>query len=282
MDMLEIHAPSFLGAATEIARLRQLLAGVDQSSEKNDLLASGTVENVKPKVEIFYQEANKVGARLACVSAERLYDRLMTVPCIVTLTDLANSLKDIESRFADHLEFIKVFVIPEERAILFQGADQLLDAQSASLFPSIWFDCEEAAKCLCLGRPTASVFHTMRMLEIAIASFARRLGIPDPVKATDRSWGIMLKAIREAIDDKFPAKGRLPDTEGAKLEALNVTLDAVKNPWRNSTMHVESIYTVEEAQHILTCAAQVVKKMASIFDEQGNDAPALTVASQGA
>lgn len=271
--MFEIHAPSFLGAATEIARMRQILKGVEASTERDQILVDNTISVVKPTVEVLYQEANKVGAKLACVSAERLYGRLLEEPCAVTLGALADALKDIESRFADHLGFIKVFVIPEERAILFQGADQLLSPQSATSFPSVWFDCEEAAKCLCLGRPTACVFHTMRMLEIAIASFAKRLKIPDPVKATDRNWGNMLNTINEAINKQFPKSKRLPGTEGAKLEAIYVTLDAIKNPWRNATMHVESVYTVEEAGHILTCTAHVMDKMSAIFDENGVDSP---------
>ena len=271
--MLELHAPSFLGAATEIARMRQILKGVEQSTERDQALVPHTIATVKPPVETLYQEADKVGAKLACVSAERLYGRLLEDPCVLTLGELADSLRDIESRFADHLAFIKIFVIPEERAILFQGADQLLQAETAALFPSVWFDCEEAAKCLCLGRPTACVFHSMRMLEIAIASFAKRLEIPDPAKATDRSWGVMLNAIREAMDAKFPKQKRLPGSDGTKLEALFATLDAIKNPWRNATMHVESVYTEEEARHILVCTAHVMQKMAAIFDENGQDAP---------
>lgn len=272
-DMLELHAPSFLGAATEIARLRQIMVGIEGNAARGDILEPASVAAVKPRVEILYQEASKVGAKLACISAERLYNGIIEEPCTVTLGMLADALRDIESRFADQLSSVKLFVIPEERAILFEGADRLLNAQAASLFPSIWFDCEEAAKCLCLGRPTASVFHAMRMLEIAISSFAARLQISDPAKTTDRSWGNMLTSIKTAIDAQHPKQLRHPGTEGSKLEAVYVTLDAIKNPWRNATMHVESVYTEEEARHILVCTSHLMDKMAAIFDENGKDAP---------
>lgn len=274
-DMLELNAPSFLGAATQIARLRQIMVGIEESSERNELLLPAAINTVKQPLESLYGEADKIGAKLACLAANRLYIRIIDEPCRVSLGELSTALNDIESRFADHLSFVKLFVIPEERAVLFQGAEELLPQQVAALFPSVWFDFEEAAKCLCLGRSTASVFHAMRILEIAISSFALRLEIPDPVKATDRSWGNMLTAIRTGMDTKFPKKSRLPDTEGVKLEAILVSLDVIKNPWRNGTMHVESVYTDEEARHILSCTSHLMVKMADVFDEGGKDAPHL-------
>lgn len=82
----------------------------------------------------------------------------------------------------------------------------------------------------------------------------------------------MLKAIKDAIDAQFPANKRLPKTEGAKLESVYVSIDAIKNPWRNATMHVESVYTEEEARHILTCTMHLMANMSAIFDEAGSDA----------
>lgn len=218
-EMFEIHAPSFLRAATEIARMRQVLNGVENSSEKDAVLEPSTVDNLKPKVVTLYHEVDQIGAKLACVSADRFYGYLCEVPCVVTFSEVAQALRDIESRFADHLGFVKLFVIPEERAVLFQGADKLLSHQAAALFPSIWFDCEEAAKCLCLGRPSACVFHTMRMLEIAIGSFAKRLEIDDPVKASDRNWGNMLGKINEALNRKHPKSTRLQESLAQRHDA---------------------------------------------------------------
>lgn len=270
-DMLELNALSFMAATTQLSNMRSLVQG-GTAVPPTDLLASGTISAVKPMLEAFGAEATTVGAKLAWVAADRLYRSLDQKPCPVTWAALGNSLSEIESRFSDHLQFVKLFVIPEERAILFSGADQLLNTTTANLYPSVWFDCEEAAKCLCLGRPTASVFHSMRMIEVAIAAISRRLGIPDPAKA-DRSWGNMLRAINEKIIELHPPKNRVVGSEGSKLEGVYVSLDAVKNPWRNATMHVEAVYTEEEARHILVCASHLFDRMAAIFDEAGADAP---------
>ena len=269
LEMLELHALSFMRATIRLSEMRSIV----QTSPvpPTDVVIPTTISMVQPLLEEFAVEATKVGAKLAWVSADRLFTSLGQNPCSVTWAALGSGLSDIESRFADHLRFVKLFVIPEERIQLFGGADQLLNTETAALYPSVWFDCEEAAKCLCLGRPTASVFHAMRMFEIAIAAISARLGIPDPSKA-DRSWGNMLRAIKVRLDELHPPKSRNSGSEGAKLEEVYVSLDAVKNPWRNATMHVDEVYTEQEASHILSCASHLFDKMAAIFDESGVDA----------
>ena len=269
--MLEIHGGNFVGAAVEIGKLRHLLGGIEDTAEKDEVLLPASVQTILQPLAMFRNAAENIGARLACISADRLALALQADPCTVTLGACSRSLTDIESRFADQLGLVNLFVIPEDRAILFGGADTLLKRDTATLYRSVWFDCEEAAKCLCLGRSTACVFHVMRMLEIAISALSKRLDIPDPVKA-DRSWGNMLNAIKAKINELHPIKKRVIGDEGSKLDEVYVSLDAMKNPWRNATMHVESIYTEEEARHILTNSSLLLDKMASIFDENGQDA----------
>lgn len=52
----------------------------------------------------------------------------------------------------------------------------------------------------------------------------------------------MLKTIKEKIDAKWPPKAKLHGTQSERMEALSNKLDAVRNPWRKTTMHVETNY----------------------------------------
>lgn len=61
----------------------------------------------------------------------------------------------------------------------------------------------------------------------------------------------------------------MPGSEGAEFEALYANLDAVRNPWRNATMHVETIYAPHEALHILRCSAFFMSKLNTLCDENG-------------
>jgi hypothetical protein len=57
--------------------------------------------------------------------------------------------------------------------------------------------------------------------------------------------------------------------DGELFDGLYVSLDAVKNPWRNSTMHIDNKYTDDEAEHVFAAAKGFMKKLASRMDENG-------------
>jgi hypothetical protein len=58
--------------------------------------------------------------------------------------------------------------------------------------------------------------------------------------------------------------------DGALFEELHASLDAVKNPWRNATMHVERKYTDDEAEHVFAAVRGFMMKLASRCDENGD------------
>lgn len=267
-EMLELPALNFLTVITEIKRLATVLAqdlpGAGEAVSPNVRTnMAGTISNMR-------EHLAAIGAQSAWVAADRFHGRLEDPNYPLTYFDLRTNINDIESRFADHLSFIRLFVVRGEQLPLLGTPAELLGEPTASRFTSLWFDCEEAAKCLCVLRPTAAVFHAMRMLEIGIKAFAARLKIPDPISPSQRNWANMLREIKKKIDADHPASKRVANSEGAFLESLYTTLDAVRNPWRNEVMHVEGVYTDAEARFILLCAIAFIQKMASSFDEKGD------------
>jgi len=265
--MLELNARNFLSAVTELRHIQLLLGNIEN---KDIALVDADLPILVAHTDRMIDAINAIGARSAFRSADRLKTALEDPNSKPAYSVIAAILADVESRFADHLDDILLFVIADQRARLFADAATLMgDEAIVYLFPSATFELEEAAKCLALGRPTASAFHCMRMLEIGIAALSKHLDIADPVKATDRSWGFVLGKIKEAVDKQFPRNGRFPGSHGAELEGLFATLDAVKNPWRNATMHVKTVYTDADAQHILHCCTVFMGKLMARCDEFG-------------
>jgi hypothetical protein len=131
------------------------------------------------------------------------------------------------------------------------------------------FEIDEAAKCLALGRATAAVFHLMRILEVGIRSICRCLQIPDPTKPAERNWAIILRDIDAGIKARWPKGADRMTGDGALFASLYASLEAVRNPWRNATMHVENKYTYDEAEHIFVAVKGFMRKLASRMDEQG-------------
>jgi hypothetical protein len=74
----------------------------------------------------------------------------------------------------------------------------------------------------------------------------------------------------EGIERKWPTTADRAVGDGALFESLHASLDAVKNPWRNATMHVENKYTDDEAEHIFVAVRGFMTKLASRCDENGD------------
>lgn len=184
--------------------------------------------------------------------------------------DLANkragSVCEILYRETEGRKFLQV-----ERDDLYSGGAALFGADVASKFASgVAFEIDEAAKCLALGRSTAAVFHLMRVMEIGVRAPCACLGMPEPT-GNGKNWGNMLSALKTEMERRKrqspPQWSQLSDP--AFFAEIHVSLDAVKNVWRNATMHIENKYTQEEAEHIFAAVRGFMKKLASRCDEAG-------------
>lgn len=269
LDMLEINGQSFMNAVIEMRRVKVLIEGNGEAPGwKNDPIPADTRPIALGHIDEMVVAVQQLHARAAYISADRLRDNLENNETF-TWNQLRDAMADIELRLSDELSLVKLFVLnPAQSVYLLPGPD-LMGQQVADRFPSLLFEMEEAAKCLALARPTASAFHSMRALEIAIRAMAKFLGIADPTRPAERNWGFVLKTIKAAIDAKYPSNTRMPNSEGSALEALFQSLDAIKNPWRNATMHAENVYQPHEADHILQCVNVFLLNLSALCDEDG-------------
>jgi hypothetical protein len=205
-------------------------------------------------------------AALAVVDAEAVINHPMA-----TWGGVKARFDEINNTLKRELSLQTVLVLEPKEQEYLSSKEPHFGKEVASKFQSLAaFEIDEAAKCLAFGRSTACVFHLMRVMEIGIKAVAQCLRIPDPIKPSERNWGKMLEAIKkQGIEQKWPTAVLRSTGDGALFEAIYASLDAVKNPWRNSTMHVENKYTNEEAEHIFAAVRGFMKKIASRMDEQG-------------
>jgi hypothetical protein len=169
----------------------------------------------------------------------------------------------------DELSKTVVISLSYHEQRLYHQTDPLLGKEVAEKFESLTYEIDEISKCLALGRSTAAAFHMLRCLEAAMRAISRCLGIPDPIKGTDRSWGNALKAIADEIENRWPRKMRVSG-DGVLFERYHATLAAMANPYRNATMHLEDKYTEEEARSLLEIVRGYIKGVATRMDEDGN------------
>jgi hypothetical protein len=204
---------------------------------------------------------------MSALAAGRLLESSQSTDTL-SWEDRAAALRELENRITDEMESILFLYVPRERVPYYDTID-LFGANIRTTFPSITYDVEEAGKCFALGRYTACVFHLMRIMETGIRATARCLGIPDPIKPADRNWGRVLEKVKEGIAAKWPTQANRRGGDGALFETIFASLDAVKNPWRNATMHPENKYTQEEAEDIFRAVRSFMKSLSSRMDENG-------------
>jgi hypothetical protein len=89
-------------------------------------------------------------------------------------------------------------------------------------------------------------------LEIGIRAVAKSLGIPDPIKPSNRNWHQILKSIKDENDARVARKAKSWKDQRDKefFVSAYVSLDAVRVAWRNPTMHIENKYTPDEAGNV--------------------------------
>ena len=118
-------------------------------------------------------------------------------------------------------------------------------------FPSADFDIWEATKCLALDRHTACVFHLMRVMELGLHALGKSLNDPTLDPKTNPSWFKILDRCSKEL--KKPLAQRSPEWQADEpfYSGVAARLMAVKDAWRNETMHVKAEYNEEEARDIL-------------------------------
>jgi hypothetical protein len=106
-------------------------------------------------------------------------------------------------------------------------------------------------------------------LEAGLRAVARCLGIPDPTRGPDRTWGGVLRQIKDRIDAKWPTSGARFSGDGQTLAEIYAALAAIQNPYRDATMHLDHTYSDDDARHIIEMVHGLMRKTADRMDEQG-------------
>jgi len=265
--MIDFKIKPFLDVQDTLVQWSQLLhndRGYVQGQAVSVKLREELADLLKPLME----QLNAREFDMCRRGGERLINTLETRDDPVRIV---SAIDDLRRRLLDQAELTACLSLSARERDLYEPRAPLFGAGFDTKFASDGaFELGEAAKCLALGRATACVFHLMRLMEIAVRAVARCLNIPDPIQPADRSWGAILKKVRAGIDAKWPTVAARSAGDGEIFDTLYASLDAVKNPWRNSTMHPANKYTVEEAEHVLAAVRGFMMNLADRCDENGD------------
>lgn len=177
--------------------------------------------------------------------------------------DFATALQELNHRIREDLDSKHFITLTPAEDDFFDPKAHPFGPEILAKFPSATFDIEEASKCMAIGRYTACVFHLMRVMEIALHAIHNCLGLPPGLTGNDRTWGSILQKIR----NEYIARPNF--SERQFFQQSHWHLDAVKDAWRNGTMHIENRYTEAEAMMLYMSIKSYLQFLSSRMDENG-------------
>jgi hypothetical protein len=188
-------------------------------------------------------------------AAEVLYKHCKELGLTVSLAVIKNSPKDDPHAFFANVANVieaelgsrEFLSIPPDRSMYAESG--WLDLfQVEAPFPNAAKELEAAGRCYAYGEPDASMFHSMRALDIVLGLLAAAVGVN-----AEKNWQNVLNDIEAKLK---AASGGPKKTEADKQREhfyaqLAAQFKFFKDGWRNYTMHAKERYSDRDAEQML-------------------------------
>ena len=212
-------------------------------------------EPLKMLVQGMTFQLELAGLRNTAKWSQNLSDKFRTSG--ISARELQATLREGINRLLDELPDVRTYAVDISDIAYHDQVPPPFGWESASAFPPAADDMRAAAMCLAFGQDTACVFHLMRVLEGAVLK--RLLALFNVQEY--RVWGQLLLEIERAANSEKVADPK----RRALMNELLADLRAVKNAWRNPTMHVAHSYNHDEAKHILDVSKVLTQKVVQVL-----------------
>jgi hypothetical protein len=173
-------------------------------------------------------------------------------------------LSELRENIRIELDSILCFMVKPEYRELFDQKDQPFGDDVADKFPDANRDIAAAGRCLALNENTASVFHSMRVLEHGLRALAKQFNVDFAVD----SWHKVIKEIEVAINAlrNTNRPGGLTDAEREQITHCSEAASQFryfKDAWRNHVSHARIMYTEPEALSVWTHVRDFMRSLAA-------------------
>jgi hypothetical protein len=247
--MLKFAAEDFCRASSIIGQVYAQVSSGTIPTKSSWNIVSGELGNLERLCEKFALDSTLAQIRrLKAVFLDRANHHQ------VDIATLSRDIVEVQIRLTDELQARMLFLLNPEEARYFD--DSQFSPKVAERFPKAVFDMDEAGKCYATERPTACVFHLMRITEFGLHAIAKLLGITD----NRPNWEPIIAKIDAEL--KAPFEKRQFKGSADLLANISTHLHAVKVAWRNRAMHVETKHTPEEAREIYAATRGLMRYLA--------------------
>jgi hypothetical protein len=190
------------------------------------------------------------------------------------LMEVCAMIQSLQERIDDELSLRVFFSIEAKELQFFRETDrpgrnelklprELFGDQAIANFPGVLRDVEEASKALVFGLGTACVFHLMRVMEHGLRALAVSLNDPRINPDSNPNWESILRKCDDETQKPYDKKSSEWKTESQFFSEATANLRAVKDAWRNPTMHVEIFYDPEMAYDVWHSSRAFMRHLAT-------------------
>ena len=168
---------------------------------------------------------------------------------LLTWSETVRQMKTLLEAFEDDTKYLYLYAYPKDKVQRFLRIDNEW-APALALMPAIRSDVSEAADLYAQGHNMASVFHLMRVMELGVQRFGKRLHVSltkldKNKKLVDLTWGQVTNELEPKVK-ALPQNTSAGKSKHERYRALLSHLDGVRIAWRNPTMHYQPRPLVHE------------------------------------
>ena len=272
-DMLPFVTDEFYKIITELRDIRGTLGRPRNDSISDEvyyMVHFATCERVNSLLIALKPHLEALGAKIAIQAIDEHAIYLIR-GAVFAEDGLFAALDDIDTQIKRELKSVTAFVLSPSEQRLYEPKEPLFGMEVDSKFKrKARREIDAAGKCLALQCYTACVFHLMRTVEVAIESIRTCLELPVPKKGQHKAWGAALDLFRKEIESRESLGYRHQWNSMADkkfFDEVYMLLMAIKDGCRDDTMHIESDYNEQEAEHLFALTKGFMRKVASRMDE---------------
>lgn len=236
-----------------ISRTLESLRLQSEAPYPNEQISERSKKEIEAWLVGIVVKCEEIGLRLAIKHARRIKEELPGK----TRKQLAVDISELTQRIEDEMEQCLFLHIENDRVEFYDQGEPLFGPEVASKWPNLAQEISEGGKCLALGRFTACVFHMMRVMEVGVQEFGKKLGV---VLSTQKPWGSILNEAKVPIDS-IP-RG---DPRKSELNEVWAHMDSVRLAWRNEVMHPKQTYTEEEAMDVFSHVRTYMRRLEKVI-----------------
>ncbi|HWY40243.1 MAG TPA: hypothetical protein VNX27_05555 [Chthoniobacterales bacterium] len=171
-------------------------------------------------------------------------------------------IDSVHSMAKKELKNRKFFYVPPER-VTYYSNKTICGPLVAEKFPKAVPDIVEAGNCYALGRPTACVFHLMRVIPYGMKVLSKKLRVKYARPFELLEWGSIIQPIDKAVKDMAQGtrtKKRVADQ--IYYSEIVTHLYYCKDAWRNHVSHSATTYDMPQARSVFDHVGRVMGMLA--------------------